>query len=86
MEQEYLGTTAAAKRLGVSPCTLRKYLREGTIPASDFVRYGSAGNYRISAAALDRLTAPAVPAPISDRRESCCRRAAAAALRVLGSN
>lgn len=46
----------AAERLGVSPRTMRRYVRDGTVSASQAV--GPHGpEYRIEAATLDRLAA-----------------------------
>ena len=80
----YVSTREAARRLGVSPATLRKYIREGLLLAGDYLQYVPGGSYRISAAALERLTAPAVPVAADDRREYICKQSAAQALRALG--
>ena len=37
MPTEYLGTAAAAKRLGLSVATVRSYILKGLMPAADVV-------------------------------------------------
>ena len=54
MLKEYMGTAEAAKKLGVSPTTVTRWVKNGWLVGGKLVP-GKTSHYRISASSVERI-------------------------------